>query len=99
MRPSSSVVVRMCAVDTGDGTVLVFHNRHCNRNQNGVVDIRTVETRVVDTSYGAVLVVVVETRVVDTSYGAVLVVVDIRTVETRVVDTRDGAVLVVDSFS
>ena len=72
------------AVDTGDGTVSVFHNRHCNRNQNRVVDIRTVKTGVVDTRNGAVLVVVdirtVETRVVDTKNGAVLVVVDIRTV-------------------
>ena len=85
-------------MDTGDDT------RHRNRNQN-----RVMETRVVDTRNGAVLVVVedirtvetrvVETRVVDTRNGVVLVVVDIRTVETRVVDTRDGAVLVVDSFS
>ena len=61
-------------MDTGDDT------RHRNRNQN-----RVMETRVVDTRNGAVLVVVedirtVETRVVDTRNGAVLVVVDIRTV-------------------
>ena len=63
-------MVETRVVDTRNGVVLV------------VVDIRTVETRVV------------ETRVVDTRNGVVLVVVDIRTVETRVIDTSNGAVLV-----
>ena len=87
------------AVDTGDGTVSVFHNRHGNRNQNGVVDIRTVETHVVDTRNGVVLVVVdirtVEMHVVDTRNGAVLVVVDIRTVGAGASSSR---MTIVDNF-
>ena len=81
-------LVRMRAVDTVDSTVLVFHNRNRNHNQN-----RGMETCVVDTGSSAVLKVDnqnsgVETCVVDTGSSAVLKVVDNRTVGTGAWSSR-----------